>query len=105
MSFWSPHSGSGDSGGVPKDIQRWEETRRKGKGNYLLMNGVLAWGVPMFAVMTFVVNKPPKTFGLLAVSALLWTAGGFCFGLLTWHSFEAKYQKYMKSRKDLPPQI
>lgn len=91
----------------PKDIQRWEETRQRGKWNYVFLNGMLAWGVPMFVVMTFFVNKRadrPLTAGLIALSAVLWATGGFCFGFVTWTIFEKRYKKYLAAQ-GIPPKL
>ena len=84
---------------VPRDIQRWEATRKKGKVNYVLVNGLLAWGLPMFVIMTFFVMRKrdePLRLDLVAVSAALWTLGGLGFGLAIWTISEKKYQKYFR---------
>ena len=93
---------------LPKDIQRWEETRKKGKFNYVLVNGLLAWGLPMFVVMTFFVMRKkdePLRPDLVAVSAALWALGGLSFGWVTWMISEKKYQKYIRGSdpKDAGP--
>ena len=85
---------------LPKDLRRWEEMRKKGKRNFVLVNGLLAWGLPMFAVMTFFLNKKserPLTAGLIAISAVLWAIGGLCFGLTIWTISERKYQKHLRA--------
>ena len=96
---------------LPKDIQRWEETRKKGKLNYVLINGLLAWGLPMFVVMTFFVMRKrgePLRADLVAISAVLWTLGGLVFGLTIWTVSEKKYQKYLResdSKDPGPPKL
>jgi hypothetical protein len=85
------------------DIEKWAETRRMGVIRYSLLHGVLAWGVPMFFIMTFVVNKQRSDNpALLAVSAALWGFGGLCFGLTMWTISEKKYQKHIASIKPPP---
>jgi hypothetical protein len=91
---------------TPKAIERWIETRKRGKWNYVLMHGVLAWGIPMFAVMTFVVNKRedrPLTPGMIAISAALWAVGGLCFGLAMWAVNERSYRKHLASQGENTP--
>jgi hypothetical protein len=86
---------------MPKDLQKWEATRQKGKIHHLLVTGVLSWGVPMFFVMTFIMNRKPErplTADMIAISALGWTLGGALFGLGTWSAAERKYQKYLSAR-------
>ena len=54
----------------------------------------------MFVKMTFVLNRKsdrPLTAGLIAVSAVIWAAGGLCFGLAIWAISERKYRKYIES--------
>ena len=87
---------------MPKNLQKWEVTRQKGKKRFVLQTGVLAWGVPMFFVMTFVVDRQPdKPFsaGMIAVSAVIWAIGGACFGWLMWAMSERKYLKFLASKK------
>jgi len=87
---------------MPRSLQKWEVTRQKGKKRFVLQTGVLAWGVPMFLVMTFVVNRQPDkpySAGMIAVSAVIWAIGGACFGWAMWAIGERKYQKFLASKK------
>jgi hypothetical protein len=87
---------------MPKDLQKWEVTRQMGKIRFILQTGVLAWGIPMFVVMTFFVNRQPDrplTPNLIAISAVIWALGGACFGWMIWLLSERKYQKHLASRK------
>lgn len=87
---------------MPKDLQKWKVTRQKGMKRFVLQTGVLAWGVPMFVVMTFVVNRQPDkslSAGMIAICAVLWAIGGACFGWAVWAVSERKYQKYLASKK------
>lgn len=79
-----------------KQFEKWTKLRQKGKWNYILMNGLLAWGVPMFVVMTFVVNKPESghmPISMIAIHVLIWVLGGLGFGYFTWSVSEKAYQK------------
>lgn len=83
---------------MPKDLQKWEVTRQKGKTRFVLVAGVLSWGVPMFAVMTFVVNRRPErplTPLMILISAVVWLLGGACFGLAMWAITERRYRKHL----------
>src|SRR3954453_5719895 len=86
---------------APRDISKWETTRKKGRTHFILLHGVLAWGVPMFVVMTFFVNRQRDTtlsFRMLLISAVIWTIGGACFGLAIWTFSEKRYQKYLAAK-------
>jgi hypothetical protein len=86
---------------APNHIRKWEETRQKGKLRFIFLQGVVSWGVPMFVVMTFVLNReransdPPW---MLLASAVIWAIGGACFGLAMWAISERRYQKYIASK-------
>lgn len=69
-----------------KSFERWEKMRAKGMLRYMLINGLLVWGLPMFAVMIFFQLKPETgsiLFGEVVVTAVLWAFAGLCLGYLT----------------------
>ncbi len=77
----------------PTSIQRWEKKREAGKTRYILQTGILGWGLAMFVVMTFVVNKRAENFGNIFFALLLWLVAGALFGWLTWIVNEHLYHK------------
>lgn len=76
----------------PESIQRWERVRARGLGRYVLVHGILAFGFPLFALMTFVVHRERLTLAFVAASALLWALGGGLFGWVMWHVRERMYR-------------
>ncbi|ANB16261.1 hypothetical protein [Dokdonella koreensis] len=76
----------------PEQIERWKVVRAKGRWRYVLVNGIASYGLAMFVVMTFFVNRDKLSPGFIAVSALLWTLGGAAFGAITWWWFERRYR-------------
>jgi hypothetical protein len=82
---------------TPRDetfVKRWSAARARGMWHYVLVSGVIAWGVPMFFLMTFVVSKSPHlTLGLLTGSAALWATGGVAFGVSVWLVSERRYRR------------
>ncbi|MBI4750872.1 MAG: hypothetical protein HY774_20530 [Acidobacteria bacterium] len=89
---------------MPKDLEAWEKTREMGRTKYILFHGVLFWGVPMFAIMTFFVNNRPDrllTQGMILVSAFVWALGGALFGVTTWYINERRYQKYAERSSEV----
>ena len=86
-----------------KAFEKWKKTREKGRGNYILIGGLLSWGVPMFIIMTFFVNKPEDgtmSFGMIAVNAVIWALGGLAFGYFTWLASEKSFQKELQKREN-----
>ncbi len=87
---------------IPNDIKKWETTRQKGRTQFILLNGVFAWGLPMFVVMTFFVNRQrdkPLSIEMILISVVIWAIGGACFGLAMWTISERKYQRYLASKR------
>ena len=78
----------------PEHIAQWKATRAKGMLRYVLLQGVLAWGIPMFVVMTFVVNpERSKDALLVGLQAVIWMIGGAVFGTGMWFVSERNYRK------------
>jgi len=81
-------------------LVRWEWIRRLGFRRYVLYFGVIAYGVPMFVVMTFFVNRaqdsPQKVF-LIPFSAAFWLTAGWFFGWMGWKIWRRLEKKYHES--------
>jgi uncharacterized membrane protein len=83
---------------MPPELRKWNATRRQGMAKFILQFGVLAWGLPMFAIMTFVVNRRAgevRSPQMILVSIVLWALGGALYGWTMWTITEKKYQKYL----------
>ena len=82
----------------PEEMARWEKVRALGMWRYVLLYGVIAWGAPMFVLMTFVVNPFPTFPELIWISAGIWAIGGALFGTTMWWFAERRYRKALASR-------
>lgn len=60
---------------------------------FVLIRGVLSYGLTMFMVMTFIVHRGDLSLSFIAISAALWFIGGAVFGALTWFLMERIYRK------------
>jgi len=79
---------------------KWEAARAKGKLHFILVRGVLSWGLPMFIFMAFI-NKPFAdgfTSEAAIVHYIVWPIAGVLFGVFTWHLSERLYKKELTSR-------
>ena len=92
---------------MANEIDKWEAVRAKGKARFILVRGVLAWGLPMFVLMTFIVNRPtpnallsPRNYVIFSV--FLWGSAGALFGLFAWRQGESKYKKSVEQSADRP---
>jgi hypothetical protein len=79
-----------------KWIQRWEKQRAGGRGRFILLTGLLGYGLPMFIVMTFFVNRRVLNARSILVGAVLWPVGGLVFGALMWWASERRYAKHLE---------
>jgi hypothetical protein len=77
----------------PAALEKWRQTRARGMKRFVLMTGVLSWGMPMFVVMTFSVRRADLSPTMIAISALLWAVGGALFGATMWLIAERQYRK------------
>ena len=81
-------------------FKAWGLTRAKGKLKFLLINGVLSYGLPMFIMMAFM-NKPFAdgfTSKAAIVHCIVWPIAGLLFGFIMWLVSEYKYKKELASR-------
>jgi len=77
-----------------KFVKRWATVRARGPWHFILVRGVISWGVPMFFLMTFVVSRPPHlTAARLAGLGAIWATGGFGFGASVWLFLERRYDR------------
>ena len=73
-----------------KERDQWGEVRKKGMTAFVLFNGVMLWGIPMFVVMSFVLR--PNRLPLILCGAI-WLSAGALYGLVLWLVQERRYQK------------
>lgn len=78
-----------------KQINNWKKIRNKGKLNYIIMHGVLQWGLLIFIIMTLI-NQPFSN-GFSSQSAIthyiICLVAGIIFGMVTWFILERNYIK------------
>ena len=79
-----------------KAVQVWFEDAKMGKTKYVLVKGVLSWGVPMFIVMTILLpqfqgHEDPLRLSRIIVGVVIWGIGGYIFGWWAWRSNLKKY--------------
>lgn len=77
----------------PEQLEKWKTTRQKGMWRYVLVSGVLSYGLTMFIPMTFFVNRDHLSAQFIARSAVLWSLSGAAFGLLTWWLQDRQFRK------------
>jgi hypothetical protein len=77
------------------------------KVKFILSRGVLAWGIPMFLVMTgwdvfrdraSLLQTPSKAIFAVLLGMVFWLTGGACFGWFMWVSNEKQKGKNQITR-------
>lgn len=87
-----------------KKYSAWAESRAKGRNRYIIFNGVLLYGLPMFIFSAFIVNRPLEdgyTALHMAQSLGIWLFAGLVIGVNTWFSNERQFRKAVESREDV----
>ena len=77
----------------PEQVEKWRVTRQKGMWRYVLLTGVLAYGLSCFLVVTFIVERNDLSTKSVGFSAVAWTIGGAIFGLIMWFIQERQFRK------------
>jgi hypothetical protein len=82
---------------TPKQISRWEKTRARGRTRFVLIRGVLLWGL-LTAIFVTIVSAAMNGWHHWYVSAIIWLVifplfGGVVYGPLAWSSIETRYRR------------
>jgi Na+/melibiose symporter-like transporter len=85
-----------------KEFEAWKVQRAKGKVRFFFLNGVLAFGIPTFVAVLFIIKPFAEGFSSAAAISyyVVWPIAGFLFGVLMWHISEHKYRKELAKRSD-----
>lgn len=77
-------------------MEKWAKTREKGKQHFVLVNGVLGWGVSTAIFWTLLMEflDPLENIWVRPTIALIiFPIAGIAFGHLTWNKSEKAYEK------------
>lgn len=81
------------------EIRKWEETRVKGKMNFVLTQGI-AFGGIMAVVTGFFTylfdRENPEIWKVVLFQSLSWIPFGFLYSIWLWWFGEKRYKKYKK---------
>ena len=77
----------------PKQLEAWKKSREQGMLRYVLVSGVLSYGLPMFVVMTLMVHRTELSMQNVGLSAVIWTLAGALFGIAMWCIQEWQFRK------------
>jgi hypothetical protein len=95
----------------PKQMEKWENIRNKGKMSYVVIYGILLWGIPvsilgeLFSRITKygftldVFNSDHFVSSIIFRTITFIIAGIFC-GLYMWDRMEKKHQKSFEKNRN-----
>jgi hypothetical protein len=83
----------------PRAIESWEKTRKGGMARFLLVYGLLLWGVPMFLLEMFWLQPGPRSPISIGASAIMWALASLLYGYLLWRALDSRYFKALTRRR------
>ena len=89
---------------TPKQIKRYIKTREQGFIRFVLVSGVLSWGVPMAAVHLLANAFFDNLNYNWKIMLPTWLISGAIFGALMWAVQRKIYNLQMAKQDELPPQ-
>ncbi|TKB03725.1 hypothetical protein E5672_06465 [Alteromonas portus] len=78
------------------NMDKWAKTREKGKQRFVLVNGVLGWGIPtaiLWAVLMEFIEPLENIWVRPIIALIIFPIAGIAFGHLTWNRSEKTYEK------------
>lgn len=78
------------------NMNKWAKIREKGKQRFVLVNGVLGWGLPTSILWVFLMEflEPSENIWVRPITALIiFPIAGVAFGHLMWNKSEKTYEK------------
>ena len=79
-----------------KNLQKWAQIRIKGKAHFVLVKGVLLWGVSTAIIWSIFMQwgSPAEVFYTRPLAALAaFAVAGYFWGILTWHLSEREFSR------------
>lgn len=94
-----------------KQIKSWENARKKGRKSYVLIYGILLWGIPVALLgelfiritkygFTLDIFNKDHFFQSMIFRTITFIIAGIFFGLYMWVKMENKYQKSIENNRN-----
>ncbi len=78
------------------NMDKWAKIREKGKQRFVLVNGVLGWGVPtaiLWAVLMELLDPSENIWVRPIIALIIFPIAGIAFGHLMWNKSEKIFEK------------
>ena len=85
---------------MPRGLKRWEVVRKRGKGKFILQNGLLVFALPAFIISIFILTPGyyAITPAVILRQACSWALVDLLFGWALWTGMEKWYQRFIAKR-------
>ncbi|MGE0528852.1 MAG: hypothetical protein AB7G93_00865 [Bdellovibrionales bacterium] len=76
-------------------IRNWEKMRVRGKGSFILWQGVVSWGIPVALGMTIYEYFRDNNLSITLVVSyfLTFPCAGYFYGMFLWNYKERRYRR------------
>lgn len=80
---------------------RWKSIRKGGKRRFVLLHGMMGWGLVTAVIWVFIMGimakgRIPLDMSRLWVAFVIFPLAGIVMGLVLWNHCEAEYRKTIK---------
>lgn len=81
-----------------RELAAWQQAQEQGLAKFVVMNGVLSWGLPMLIIIGYFNNVLGEgaTVASVLIHCAIWFAAGGLFGLVLWYVSDYRYKKHMR---------
>ena len=84
---------------LPKGLEKWEFRRKLGRRRYILLYGVIIWGVSAGTIATLISCwRRGFSVSTLVIAAIIWPIAGWFVGSSIWNKSEEKYRGYTAAK-------
>ncbi len=84
---------------MPKDLKVWEGRRKLGRTKFILLYGVVFWGVVAGTIATLLSFwRRGFSVSTLLIAAIIWPVAGWFVGASIWTKSEEKYRQFTAAR-------
>jgi hypothetical protein len=84
-----------------RELAAWEQAQQQGFAKFVVINGVLSWGLPMLIIIGYFNNVlgAGATLSSIVLHCVIWFSAGGIFGAVLWWISSYRYQKYLRKKE------
>lgn len=82
-----------------RELAAWQQAQQQGFAKFVLINGVLSWGLPMLIIIGYFNNILSASTSGIVLHCVIWFSAGGLFGMVLWWISKYRYEKHLKTKK------